>query len=182
MAGRRRRLNLIVLYFLLLKASITSFSGLGSLPMVRQDFVIDRHLMTDQQLSAAVVATRASPSPYGIYLVCVAYLVAGVPGAVVGLLAMITPSFLIIPMMKWMGGHAETPRVRSAIRALMLASAGLLLFASVPLARETITGSFTMVLAVASFAALSFTKLESSWLMFAAAAAGLLAKALGTAP
>jgi chromate transporter len=172
-------LNLVVLYFLLLKASITSLSGLGSLPMVRQDFVVDRHLLTDHQLSTAVVAARTSPGPYGIYLVCVAYLVAGVPGALVGLLAMVTPSFLIIPMMKWMGEHAETPRVRSAIRALMLASAGLLLFSSVPLARETITGAFTTILAVASFAALSFTRLESSWLIFAAAAAGLLAKALG---
>ena len=31
-------MNLLVLYLLLLKASATSFSGLGSLPVVRQDF------------------------------------------------------------------------------------------------------------------------------------------------
>lgn len=172
-------MNLLVLYLVLLKASVTSLSGLGSLPMVRQDFVVDRQLITDQQLSTAVAAGRTGPGPYGIYLVCVAYLVAGVPGAIVGLLAMITPSFLIIPLMKWVGAHAETPRVRGAIRALMLASAALLLYSSVPLARETITGAFTLLLAAASFAVLSFTRMESAWLVFAAAAAGLLAKLFG---
>lgn len=171
-------MNLFVLYFLLLKASATSFSGLGSLPVVRQDFVVDRHLITDRQLSTAVVASRTGPGPYGIYLICVGYLVAGIPGAIVGLIANITPSFLIIPLMKWMGGRAETPRIRSAIRALMLASAGLLLYASVPLARETITGAMTLGLAVVSFGALSFTRVDSAWLMFGAAAMGLLAKSL----
>jgi chromate transporter len=168
--------NLLVLYLLLLKASATSFSGLGSLPVVRQDFVVDRHVITDRQLSTAVVASRTGPGPYGIYLICVAYLVAGVPGAIVGLLATITPSFLIVPLMKWIGGRAETPRIRSAIRALMLASAGLLLYSSVPLAQETITGALALALAVVSFAALSFTRIDSAWLMFGAAALGLLAK------
>ena len=34
-------MNLIVLYLLLLKATITSFSGLTSLPVVRNDFVVN---------------------------------------------------------------------------------------------------------------------------------------------
>jgi chromate transporter len=169
-------MNLLVLYFLLLKASVTSLSGMGSLPVVRQDFVVDRHLMTDQQLSAAVVAARTGPGPYGIYLVCVAYLVGGIPGAIVGLFAMVTPSFLIIPLMRWVGARGETPRVRSAISALMLASASLLLFASVPLAKETITDPFTVVLAVGSLVILTLTKIDSAWLVFAAAALGLLWK------
>jgi chromate transporter len=172
--------NLLVLYLLVLKASLTSFSGMGSLPMVRQDFVVERHQITDKQLSAAVVAARTGPGPYGIYLVCVAYLIAGVPGAIVGLLAMVTPSFLIIPFMRWLGNRGETPRIRSAISALMLASAALLLFASVPLARETITNPFTLVLALGAFVTLTLTRLDSAWLVFASAAGGLLWKiALG---
>ena len=67
-------------YVLLLKASLTSFSGLGSLPMVRQDFVVTAHALTDHQLSTAVAAGRTGPGPYGLYLVCVGFLAAGVPG------------------------------------------------------------------------------------------------------
>jgi chromate transporter len=168
-------LNLLVLYLLLLKASFTSFTGLGSLPVVRQDFVVDRQVLTDRQLNTAVVAGRTGPGPYGIYLVCVAYVVAGIPGAIVGTLAVITPAFLVIPLMRWIGAHADHPRVRSAIRALMLASAGLLLYASVPLARDAITGVLPLAVAVLSACALTFTRLESFWLIVGAATAGLIA-------
>ena len=175
-------MNLLVLYLLMLKASITSFTGLGSLPMIRQDFVVDRHLITDRQLTTAVVAGRTSPGPYGIYLVCVAYLVAGVPGAIAGMLAVITPAFLVIPLMRWIGARAETPRIRSSIRALMLASAGLLLYASIPLSHETITGALTLIAAIACFLALVFTRIETMWLIFAAAVLGLLAQAVRALP
>lgn len=60
-------MNLVVLYLLLLKASLASFSGLGSLPMIRNDFVVERHALTDHQLNTAVVAGRACPDP----LVCI---------------------------------------------------------------------------------------------------------------
>jgi len=167
--------NLLVLYLLLLKASVTSFSGLGSLPMVRNDFVEQRHLLTDHQLNMAVVAGRTGPGPFGLYLVCVAYLVGGVPGAVMGFLALITPAFLVIPLMRWIGARADIPRVRSAIRGLLLASAGLLLSSSVPLTQDAFTGVFSAILMIASFAVLTFTRIDSAWLMLGAAGAGLAA-------
>ena len=89
---------------------------------------------------------------------CVAYAVGGVAGAIIGSLATITPAFLVIPLMHWVGAHADKPRVRGAVQALMLASAGLLLFASVPLARDAIVGPLTLTLAVVSFAAITFTR------------------------
>lgn len=168
-------MNLLVLYLLLLKASVTSFSGLGSLPMVRDDFVVERHLLTDHQLNMAVVAGRTGPGPFGLYLVCVAYEVEGIPGAFMGFLALITPAFLVIPLMRWIGARADIPRVRSAIRGLLLASAGLLLSSSVPLTRDAFTGGFSVILMVASFAVLTFTRIDSAWLMLGAAGAGLAA-------
>src|SRR5579871_4417782 len=120
-------MNLFLLYFLLFKAVITSFSGMASLPVVRQDFVVTRHALTDRELNTAVVAGRTGPGPNGLYLVSVGYYAAGYPGATVGLLALMTPAFLILPLMRWFGARASSPRVRSAIRAVVLASAGLLL-------------------------------------------------------
>ncbi len=169
-------MNLAVLYLLLLKASVTSFSGLGSLPMIRSDFVVERHALTDRQLNTAVVAGRTGPGPFGLYIVCVGYTVAGVPGAVSAFFALITPAFLVLPMMYWLGKRADSPRARDAIRGLLLGSAGLLLAASVPLARDAITGPLTLAIVVASFLVLSFTRLDSAWLMLGAAAVGLAAK------
>ena len=120
-------MSVLTVYFLLLKASLTSFSGLGSLPMVRQDFVVTYHALTDHQLNTAVVAGRTGPGPYGLYLVCVGYLAAGIPGALAGFLALVTPAFLVIPLMQWIGKRADNPRVRGVIRGVVLSSGGLLL-------------------------------------------------------
>jgi chromate transporter len=169
-------MNLFVLYCLLLKATLTSFSGLGSLPMVRNDLVVERKLLTDRQLNTAVVAGRTGPGPNGLYLVSVGYYAAGLAGAAVGMMALITPAFLILPMMRWVGRRAEHPRVRSAIRAVVLACAGLLLSASVPLARDAIKGPLTLGIVLASFAVLALTKVDTVWVVLGGAAIGLIAK------
>jgi chromate transporter len=161
------------LFWLLLKASMTSFSGLGSLPMVRNDFVVVRHALTDHQLNTAVVAGRTGPGPYGLYLVCVGYLAGGIPGAIAGFLALIAPAFLVIPLMHWLGKRADNPRIRGAIRGIVLAAAGLLLTAAMPLTQDAFTGPYALILIVASFAVLTFTKIDSAWLMAGAAVAGL---------
>ena len=169
-------MNLFVLYLLLLKAVCTSFSGMASLPIVRDDFVVKRHLLTDRQLTTAVVTGRTGPGPNGLYVVSVGYFVGGLPGATAGLLALVTPAFLIIPMMRWVGDYAKIPRIRSAIRAVVLASAGLLIASSIPLAQDAVTGPLAVALIIASFVVLTFTQLESWWVMIAAAAIGIGAK------
>jgi chromate transporter len=166
-------MNFFEMYWLLFKASVTSFSGLGSLPMVRQDFVVSRHLLTDHELNTAVVAGRTGPGPYGLYLVCTGYLVNGVPGAIAGFLALITPAFFAIPVMNWLGRKADNPQVRGAIRGVVLASAGLLLSSTLPLTVDAFTGPYSAILILASFALLTFTKIDSALLMAGAALAGL---------
>jgi chromate transporter len=169
-------LNLFLLYLLLVKATLTSFSGLASLPMIRNDFVVERHLLTDRQLNTAVVAGQTGPGPVGLYIVSIGYFVSGVPGAAAAMLAVITPAFLVIPLMRWAGSRAGSPRVQSAIRAVLLAGAGLLVSASMPLARDAITGPLPAAILGVSVVLLSFTRLQSVWVMLGAAAVGLAAK------
>jgi chromate transporter len=168
-------MNLLLLYLLLLKASATSFSGLTSLPVVRNDLVLRYHVLTDRELSAAVVAGRAGPGPYGLYIVSVGYFVAGAPGAFCGWLAMITPAFLIVPMVRFLGARARRPRVRASIRAVTLAAAGLVAASAVPLARDAIASPIAVVLAALSFLVLIRTRIETLWVIAGSAAAGLLA-------
>jgi chromate transporter len=76
--------SLLLLYALLLKASVTSFSGMAALPQIRQDLVVTHHVLTDEDLSRAVLFGRSSPGPVGLYIVSVGYAARGVPGAAVG--------------------------------------------------------------------------------------------------
>jgi chromate transporter len=96
-------MNVVVLFLFLLKATRTTFSGLASLPVLRQDLVLNHHVLTDQQLNTAIVVSRTTPGPVGLYVVSVGYFVAGVPGAVAGWLALIAPALLIIPLIHTYG-------------------------------------------------------------------------------
>jgi chromate transporter len=167
-------MNIILIYLLLVKATLTSFSGMSSLPVIRGDFVLKYHLLTDRELNTAVAAGRLGPGPIGLYVVSVGYFAAGLPGACAGWLAMVTPAFLIIPMLRFVGKRAQHPRVKSVIRTMMLASAGLLIFAALPLARDAVTDAITLAILVASFLAITFTRIDSIWIILGSALAGLL--------
>jgi chromate transporter len=168
-------LNLVVLYLLLVKATLTSFSGLASLPVVRNDFVVRRQLLTDRQLTTAVAAGRIGPGPLGIYVVSVGNLVDGVPGACIGWLAMITPAFLIIPILRFLGARAEQPRARGVARAVLFAGAGLMVSAAVPLAHDAIANPLSLTIFVVSFALIAIARADSLWVMLGAALIGLIA-------
>ena len=171
-------MNLFLLYLLLLKATATSFSGLTSLPVVRHDLVEKHHVLTDRELNAAVAAGRTAPGPNGLYIVSVGYFVAGVPGAVVGWLAVVTPAFLIIPMLRYFGARANRPAVKGAIQSVMLAAAGLVISATVPLAKDALTGPLAVAIAISSFLFLVLTRKDTVWVVLGAAIAGLLGKLL----
>jgi chromate transporter len=131
--------SLLLLYGLLLKAAVTSFSGVGALPQIRQDLVLTYHVMTDEDLSRAVLFGRSSPGPAGLYIVSVGYAVRGVPGAVMGWLALASPAFLAIPMLAMLRRWVHLARVRSALDAVIVASATLLVPSGLLLLRDAIT-------------------------------------------
>jgi chromate transporter len=166
-------MSLIALYFLILKATITSFNGPSSLPILRDEMVVKHHLITDRQLNAAVVAGRSAPGPMGIYVVSVGYYVAGVPGACAGLLAMITPALLVVPLIRYVGHQANHPKVRRTLDAVVLAGAGLTLASTQPLAVDALNGAVPIVIACASLLLLISGRVQTVWIIMASAVAGL---------
>jgi chromate transporter len=172
-------MNVFLLYVLLLKGTVTAFAGLASLPVVQDALVIQHHVLTDTQLNGAVVITRSTPGPVGLYIVSVGYFVAGLPGAVAGWLAMITPALLIIPLVHFVGRKMEHPRVKSILQTVVIASAGLLLAASIPLAQDALTDPVTVAIAAVSLVLLLTTKLDTLWIILGAAVISLTASSLG---
>lgn len=167
-------MNVFIVYLLLLKATLTSFSGLAGLPVVRSDFVVDRHAITDAQLNSAVAVGRTVPGPNGLYVVCVGYFAAGIPGAVAGSLALMSPAFLIVFLLLWVGRHVERPIVRRVISSVLLAGAGLLISTTLQLIHGAVTDVFSAGVAAASFMLMTFTTIDTFWVMLSAAAAGLV--------
>jgi chromate transporter len=130
--------NVAVVYLLLLKATMTSFAGMGSLPQIQQDFVQTYRVLSDEQLSQAVLVGRATPGPMGAYVVAVGYFAAGWPGAIAGWLAMITPALLAIPLLAAIQRWLHLPRMRGAVDAVVIASVALLVVSGVNLTADAV--------------------------------------------
>jgi chromate transporter len=131
-------MKVLLVYLLLVKATATSFSGMASLPQIREDFVETHRWITDDELSRAVLVGRASPGPMGGYVVAVGYLAAGPVGAVAGWLAMITPALLVVPLFASVQRWLHLPRVRSVVDAVVIVGGTLLVPAGVQLARDAL--------------------------------------------
>lgn len=168
-------MNVFVLYLLLLKAIITTFSGLASVPIVRNDLVLHRRVLTDHELTTSLAITRTTPGPMGLYVVSVGYFVDGTPGAVAGWLAMITPALLMIPLLEYVRRKTEHPRFKSVLRCVIYASAGLLLWVTVPLANDAIHGYLTVAIAVVAFALAVTKRIDTLWIVLGAAVITMLA-------
>ena len=104
--------NAVVLYLLLLRATALSFSGFASVPLIREDLVVQRAVLSDQELNSAIAISQASPGPLGLYVVVVGYFVAGVPGALAAALALATPAILAIPIARAVRRHRDSHRGR----------------------------------------------------------------------
>jgi len=166
--------NPFILYLVLLKATVTSFSGLASLSVIRHDLVVQRRVLTAEQLDTAVVVSRTTPGPVGVYIVSIGYSVAGTSGAVAGWLAMCTPALLVIPLVGSAARYLQNPRIRRATTGIIAASAGLLLSAAVPLAHDSLTGVIPIAIGASCLVTLMATKIDPLWVVAAASAAGLL--------
>lgn len=153
--------------------------AVASLPVIRDELVVKRHLITDDQLNASFVITRSTPGPVGLYVVSVGYFADGVPGAVAGWLAMSLPSLVIIMLVGYFGQKAEHPRLKGMLRAVVLASAALLIVAAVPLARDADGTPLTAGIALAALVVLLSKKVDTSWVIGGAAAVSLGASLWG---
>lgn len=172
-------MNLFVLYLVMLKATVTTFNGPMSLPVLRHELVVARHVTNDRELTAAVTAAQSAPGPMGIYVVSVGYFVAGVPGAVAGWLALVTPAFLAVPLIRIIGNKLGNPRAQRTLNAAVLGSAGLILTSAIPLARASMHDASHVFLAVAAFTLVAATRLPTAAIIAAAGLIGIVSSTLG---
>jgi len=100
---------------------MTAFAGLASLPVIQDELVIQRHMLTDKQLNEAGGAVGRECWLLRRWSAC----------AIAGWLAMIMPAVLIIPLLQLARRRVEHPLVKPALQTVIVASAGLLLAAAI---------------------------------------------------
>lgn len=118
-------MDALTLFGVFLKASALSLGGLSSLPLLEADLVAPG-IATDDQIVQAIAIGRISTGPNGLYIVSLGYLVAGVVGATLALIAATLPPLVIVPITAVARGWLLATPVAGLVRGVALATAGLL--------------------------------------------------------
>jgi chromate transporter len=113
------------LFWIMFKAALLSTTGTGNLPIVHQD-LLARGWATDRQFAESLAIGQISPGPTGLWVISLGYLVGGLRGAAVTLLAIAMPPLLVLVLVhgfyrRW-GGH---PATQGFVRGLGLAVCGI---------------------------------------------------------
>src|SRR5262249_57229293 len=99
------------LFWIMLRAALLSTTGTGNLPIVHQD-LLSRGWATDRQFGEALAIGQISPGPTGLSVISLGYLVGGIRGAAVTLLAISLPPLLVLVLVhgfyRRSGGHPAT--------------------------------------------------------------------------
>ena len=166
-------MNATVLYLLLLKAMVFSFSGYAAVPLIREDLVARHGVLTDEQLNNAIAISQASPGPLGLYVVIVGYFVSGPAGAVAGMLALASPAMLAIPISRLVR-RGRAHEIRGASSGIVIASCVLMFTTAMRLAPEATPDAAFMLLAGAGFVTLAMTPVAPVFVIGLSALAGVL--------
>ena len=118
-------MDALALFGVFLKASALSLGGLSSLPLLRADLVAPG-IATDDQVVQAIAIGRISTGPNGLYIVSLGYLVGGMVGATMALLAASLPPLVIVPITAVARRWLMTTSVAGLVRGVAMATAGLL--------------------------------------------------------
>ncbi len=145
------------------------------LPLLEIELV-PKGLLTDSQFLSGFGATQAVPGPLFTFATYLGYLVAGLPGAIVSLLAVFTPSFLLVMgVLPYWDALRTNTKVKSALIGVNAAVVGILLAALYnPLWIKAITSTRDFVLCMVLFVLVSFWKAPTWLLVILGAVAGSL--------
>ncbi len=161
-------MKFLTLYWILTQATLSSFTGLSTLPIVRQEFVERRHWLSDQELNAAVLIGRSTPGPMGVYVVSVGQMAGGWQGALAGWLALMTPALSIIALLRGLGKRTEDPRFRNAIRFIVLSANGYAIHTLFALSRAALSEWALGVMGVLCGVLLWKTRFDTLWMLLGA--------------
>jgi chromate transporter len=171
--------ELLPLFLFFLKVgSILFGSGYVLLAFLRADLVERWHWLSAGQLLDAVAVGQVTPGPVFTTATFVGYVLGGFPGAVVATVGIFLPAFVFVAL-----SGSIVPRIRKSpfagavLDGVNAGSLALMAVVTWQLARTAVVDVPTALLAVAGAVGIFVFRLNSVWLVAAAALAGMLAYA-----
>jgi len=165
-----------LLLFFLKAGALTFGSGLVIVPFLQEGVVHQYGWLGQRDFLIAVAVGMISPGPVVITATFVGYLVAGFTGALAATIGIFLPSFiLVLTAAPLLARYRTNPNVQGFVKGAYAAAIGTILGACFLLGKVAIGDWLTVLIGLASLAALFRWKVNNPLLMAISAAIGLVA-------
>jgi len=131
-------MNVLLFFWLFLKASLFSIGGLSNLPFLHKD-LISLGWAKENDFVTALAVGQVSPGPTGLWSISLGYLTFGWLGAVLAAVALSLPPLLVLLVAAFYNRLKTLPLVEDFTRGLGLGVVGLTLSVALGLANSVIS-------------------------------------------
>ena len=151
-------------------------SGYAMLPFIQDAVVTQTGWLTNEQFAVALALSLVTPGPVTIIGVYIGYKVAGVIGALAGMVNMYFPAWAMTTVVAAPYAHAgKVGAVRQVTQGIVAAFIGTLLVVLVRLASDTLVTIPALAMAAGAFAAQRFGKVNTIWIVLVGALVSVVA-------
>jgi chromate transporter len=141
------------LFMVIMIASLFSFGGLGSLPVLQSELSANG-VSPDAVVLPSLAVGNISPGPNGLYLIAASYFIGGITGSLVACIAVMIPPFLVLAVERAKQRLIHLARFRAMLRSLALAVVALLIVTDWTLIKHAATSPLAIVVIVVGTLAL----------------------------
>ena len=151
---------------LMLKVDLFAFGGgYASVPLMLHEVVEVHHWMDSRVFMDGIALGQVTPGPIVITATFVGYLLAGIPGAIVGTASIFTPSLIVLTMVvPYFDRLQDNPALQRALRGALVSFVGLLLAVTIRFGLAAQWSVYSVIIAVAAFVALRL-KADILWVV-----------------
>ncbi|AFY73750.1 chromate transporter, chromate ion transporter family [Synechococcus sp. PCC 7502] len=160
--------------------SVLYGGGYVLLAFLQKDIVERLHWLTFQQLLDAVAVGQVTPGPLFTTATFVGYLIGGNSGAIAATVGIFLPSFILVAVFsRFLVKLRKSNLMAGFLDGVNAAALGLIVPVTFQLGQSSLTNPLTIGIALISGVVLFKTKLNSTWLLLAGAAIGLISSFVG---
>jgi chromate transporter len=145
-------------------------SGYAMLPFIQDTVVNQFNWLTNQQFAVALALSLITPGPVTIIGTFIGYKVAGVTGALVGMVNMYFPAWAMTTIVAAPYAKAgQVGYVKQVIGGIVAAFIGTLVIVLIKLAADTLTDIPAVLMATGAFLVQRFVRIDTVWIVICGA-------------
>ncbi|MBF0557655.1 MAG: chromate transporter [Nitrospirae bacterium] len=162
-------------WILVVVNSLTIGGGFVMLPLLQQEFVEKYHWITDKEFLDAIAVGQLTPGPLTVMNAFIGYKIYGLSGSLLAMFSSYLPCVLIVTLVsKFYFAYKSSLIVNSSFRGIKAAVVGLLGAVAISLGHASLMDFPTLGIAVLSFAAISFAKIDPTFIIIGSGVLGAL--------